>query len=74
MRKLLLGLASTALILGFTLVAANAQTMSPAAGNFSAIHNASPAIKAGCRGGWGFCPPGRTRVCGNLHCWCRPCY
>jgi hypothetical protein len=74
MRKHIMKLAATALVLGMTAVTASAQTQG--AGSLKTLRNATPIIKEiGCRGpyDWGRCPPGRHRICGYGRCWCGPC-
>jgi hypothetical protein len=71
MRKLSITLA-TILMVGTLAWKADAATATAtaipnAARNFSPIHETA------CRGYGRFCGPGSTRVCGNHHCWCRPC-
>lgn len=75
MRKLTLTLTAMALMLGATVIAANAQTQVPGAASLHAqIQNATPIHTAACRG-WGpYCPPGTTRRCGPYRCWCARCW
>jgi hypothetical protein len=74
MRKIALSLAS-ALVMGSMTLGAGADPLSPGAAYLHSLmqQNAAPISRIGCGGGWGMCPPGRTRVCGHWHCWCRPC-
>ena len=75
MRKLTMTLTAAALMLGTTVIAANAQTQAlGAAGLHAQIQNATPFKNAACRG-WGpYCPPGTIRRCGPFRCWCARCW
>ena len=74
MRTLAFAIASAALVLGPMVPVAGAQTFSSGIASVPAqTQNATPIIRTGCGGGWGFCPPYKTKVCGHYHCWCRPC-
>ena len=70
MRKTTMILAAAAAMLIAGSLASQAQTSRGAA----ALKNFTPSVTlAACGGAGRFCPPGRTRVCRNGHCWCAPC-
>ena len=73
MRKLIVTLAATMVVAAVPLwQAQTASWRDP--GVAATTKNFTPIEKAACRG-WGpFCPPGRTRVCGPVRCWCAPCW
>ncbi len=81
MKRFAVTLTAVAFVCGLTALAANAQTLQPAAGSLHAqVHNFTPLVKqAACNGRRGpFCGPGWTRRCvrgplGHLHCRCVPC-
>ena len=75
MKKLIMTLAATALMLGSMALTANAQTHQLGTGLHAQIQNATPIVEqAACRGYGPYCPPGYVRACGPYRCWCRPCW
>lgn len=77
MKKLTLTLTATALVLGFSALAASAQTQQAGAAGLHALsQNATPIVtKAACQGFGPHCGPGFTWTCGPYgRCWCRPCH
>jgi hypothetical protein len=81
MKQFAVTLTAVAFVFGLTALAANAQTLKPAADSLHAqVHNFTPIVKqAACNGRWGpWCGPGWVRRCwrgplGVLHCRCVPC-
>jgi hypothetical protein len=72
MGKLVISLASAALLLGSLAFSAQAQTQG-AATIHAQSQNATIIHKAACVGFGRHCPPGRHWVCGPARCWCAPC-
>ncbi len=79
MRKLAIMMATSACILGFGSIGANAGPMTDT-GPSKALPQQNYSLKheIACQG-WGpYCPPGRVITCrwyyGHRHCWCRPCW
>jgi len=75
MKKFVLGLAATTLVVSSLIGTAQAQTQQAGAANLHAqFQNATPFKQAACRGFGPYCGPGWTRACNRWRCWCRPCW
>jgi len=76
MRRITLGITSTALVLGMTAWSACAQTQQAGASSLHVqLKNATPIETVACKGKGNHCPPGSHWVCGpyGQRCWCTPC-